>query len=355
MPLRHAEARGKRCAMPNDVIEVSILRDSWPEISDWRMTPMVQGANNLILRVGDPAAPTAYVLRVYRNHADQRRLRHELGVMSAVSAMSLPFLIPAPIPTATGDLWRATPLDRATEALVTLWPLVPGAHPQRGDLAQARAAGQALATLDCGLALVSQPIHPQGDAPPPMIERACGILAGVDLPAILRRLPLSAGTAKRILALMEAVAEQAPVVYDSLPHQLIHSDYDPSNVLMDGSHVTGILDFEFSTVDPRVAELGAPLMWWPIAVFGTGAEWPIINSFGCGYVSVLPLAPEEIAALPLMLRIRYVGSMMHRVTRYIGGLTSAEELAQRFESTVARDDWLTENAARLVDDARTWG
>lgn len=336
--------------MNDHTLDVNALRAAWPWAPDWSLAPMTRGANNLTLRVG----ADAYVLRVYSNHADERRLRHELGVLAALRAMDLPFLVPAPIPTVTGDLCRSMTLQDGTMALVTLCPFVRGAHPERRNLAQAEAAGQALGTLDMALARVALPVHPESDMPPPMIERARYAPAEIDIPTVLRGLPLREDTAFHIQGLMAAIAEQAPSILAALPHQLIHSDFDPSNVLMEGERITAILDFEFCTVDARVAELGAPLMWWPVEVFGTGDEWPIIDAFGQGYCGERPLSPAELSALPLILRIRFIGSMIHRIVRHARGLTSLEELTARVESTLWRDSWLAVNERRLVEMAAEW-
>lgn len=336
--------------MDGNPLDLDGLRASWPQVRDWSLAPVTRGANNLTLRAGDN-----YVLRVHRNHANERQLRHELGVTVALAAMSLSFLVPAPIPTATGEIWSRLALADGTEALATLWPFAPGVHPERGNPVQARAAGHALGLLDHTLARVTLPVHPESEMPPQMFERARHAPLDVDIPTILRQLPLRAGTAERILALMASIEEQASAILATLPTQLIHSDYDPSNVLMEGERVTAILDFEFCTVDARVAELGAPLMWWPIEVFGTGDEWPIIDALGRGYFSARPLTEVEIEALPLILRIRYIGSMVHRVARSVRGLTSHQEVSARVESTLWRDGWLAVNEQRLVEMAKGWG
>ena len=337
--------------MDDNPLDLPIPRSSWPQVRNWSLAPATRGANNLTLRVGD----NDFILRVHRNHADERRLRHELGVVMALTTMDLPFLVPAPIPTATGEIWSRVTLADGGDALATLWPFVKGVHPERRNPVQARAAGQALGLLDHTLARVALPVHSESDMPPPMFERALHAPADVDIPTVLAGLSLREGTVERVLALMASVEEVAPAILAALPTQLIHSDFDPSNVLMEGERVRAILDFEFATVDARVAELGAPLMWWPVEVFGTGREWPIIGALLGGYFSARPLTSAETAALPLILRIRYLGSMVHRIMRYVRDLTSLEEVTARVESTLQRDEWLAANTARLVEQAVSWG
>ena len=44
------------------------------------------------------------------------------------------------------------------------------------------------------------------------------------------------------------------------------------------TRVTGVLDFEFCARDLRAMDLAVALTWWPVQHFGTGAEWPIMQT-----------------------------------------------------------------------------
>ena len=46
-----------------------------------------------------------------------------------------------------------------------------------------------------------------------------------------------------------------PELYRSLLQQIVHRDFDASNVLMEGDRVTGVLDFEFAGSDLRAFDL----------------------------------------------------------------------------------------------------
>jgi Ser/Thr protein kinase RdoA (MazF antagonist) len=115
-----------------------------------------------------------------------------------------------------------------------------------------------------------------------------------------------------------------------------------------------VLDFEFSGRDLRVADLATSLRVWPFQVFGTGAEWPLLDAIGRGYVARLPLLPAELDALPALFHLRMIGGLLARLARYERGLMSRERLAERVALTLAHDDWLRQHERRLVDLAHGW-
>ncbi|MEI2663682.1 phosphotransferase enzyme family protein [Rossellomorea sp. LJF3] len=45
-------------------------------------------------------------------------------------------------------------------------------------------------------------------------------------------------------------------VYECLPHQFVHSDYNPGNILMKGWEVSGLIDFERIRTAPRITDIG---------------------------------------------------------------------------------------------------
>ena len=60
------------------------------------------------------------------------------------------------------------------------------------------------------------------------------------------------GKRQRLISGYAWLIERMPDLYATLPQQLAHEDFDPSNVLMEGARVTGVLDFEFCARDLRV-------------------------------------------------------------------------------------------------------
>jgi homoserine kinase type II len=140
-----------------------------------------------------------------------------------------------------------------------------------------------------------------------------------------------------------------PDFYATLPQQLAHEDFDPGNVLMEGTRVTGVLDFEFCARDLRVMDLTVALTWWPVRHYATGAEWSIIAALARGYARHITLADDEIEALPTLFRLRACTSLIHRLGRSRQGLSPQQEALNRAEAAIAREDWVHSNHVRLID------
>jgi homoserine kinase type II len=317
----------------------------------WRFSPLASGTNNLVQVVETPDLDR-YVLRIHGPHRDITHVRYELATVTALRESHLPFLVPTPIPTTSGETVVRVPADDG-ELLATLWPFIPGSHPREHDLDQASAAGQALAELDDALAQVRVPATPDAVA-----RLAYGDLGRYplvdDQRAVLTRLPLDQDSIARLLELVDRARLTIPLLYGALPRQIIHSDFDGSNVLLEGNRVTGVVDFEFSHTDLRALDLVIALWWWTASSLGSGSEWEIADAFGRAYVSRQPFLPAEVEALPSLFQFRSATSLLHGVGRYAQGFASEASLQRRVERIIAWEDWLTAHGAALVWRARGW-
>jgi homoserine kinase type II len=332
-------------------VEFSSLSRHWPIPGPWQMRPLAGGTNNLIQLVETDAG--RYVLRIYQNHADLKRLRYEHAVLDRVQAAKHPFQVPAPIPTRSGETIVRLPGENG-EALAVLSRFLPGSTPDRENLEQTWAAGQALAELERALGMGEPPTGPDLAGPPPIGDLRGRLWLDDDPFEMLRRLPLDTETRPRLISLLQQTLDAIPRLYATLPQQLIHADYDPGNMLMEGNRVTGVLDFEFSGVDLRVMDLANALMWWPSDLLGTGKEWSVIEAFGRGYAAQLPLLPVEVEAIPAIMCLRSVGSLLHRAVRYQQGLSSQEAVLARVSYLFWREDWLRANQDELLRRALRW-
>jgi len=330
-------------------MDFDALASAWPALAPRRLTPLTRGANNAAYLVD--ADSGRYVLRIYRNHADSARLDAEYQILFALQSAGLPFAVPAPIFTADGQCHTYhTDADNKSH-LAALFPWLPGDHPDRQDTAAAFGAAVALGQLDQALAALSLP---RDQVPVPLGDFMRRYPTLADLPRMLATLTSDAAAIDRIANLYHQLSEKLPALYASLPCQMVHSDYAPSNILMEGTRVTAVLDFEFCTHDLRALDLTVALSWWPIELLGSGQEWPLIIALGTGYASQIHLTDDEIAALPTLLQMRSMSSLLHRMTRYTQGLDSADFLRQRIAQTLWREDWLASNRETLLRLAVGW-
>lgn len=332
-------------------MDLSGLLELWDVVGPWRLGALADGTNNLVYRA-ESAAGGGYVLRVYGNHADAERLRFEHSVLAGLDAVGLPFAVPAPVRTRTGETFAHVMTEDGNEALATLTRLIPGAAPESANLEQAVAAGEALGLLDEALPQIGTVDGEQG-----VSWRSYGDLEHChplvpDPRGAIGELPVAEETRTRLAARYDWLMEQIPDIYATLPRQLVHEDYAPDNMLMDGARVTGVLDFEFCTRDVRVMDLTVALSWWPVRQLGTGDEWPIIEAVSRGYGRRVVLAAEEIGALPALYELRAYTSLIHRLGRYRAGVSPMEAVVGRAHAALKREEWLRANGERLKETVR---
>ena len=330
-------------------MDFDALASAWPALAPQRLTPLTRGANNAAYLVD--ADSGRYVLRIYYNHADSARLDAEYQILFALQSAGLPFAIPAPIFTADGRYHTYLTDSDNKGRLAALFPWLPGDHPDRQDTAAAFGAAVALGQLDQALAALS---WQRDQVPAPLGDFVRRYPTLSDLPRMLATLTSDAAAIDRIADMYHQLSEKLPALYASLPCQMVHNDYAPSNILMVGDKVTAVLDFEFCTYDLRALDLTVALSWWPIELLGSGQEWPLITALGTGYASQIQLTDNEIAGLPTLLQLRSMSSLLHRLTRYTQGLNSADFLRQRITQTLGREDWLASNRETLLHNAATW-
>ena len=323
------------------------FREIWPIPGPWSMRPIIQGINNLTQIIDSPSG--RYILRTYDPDRPLERVRYELTILSYLQQKNLPFHIPALIPTVTGETFAVL-----SGAMVTLSPWLSGSPPQNLNLGQAYSAGQALAELVKALAEIEieltadvAPFSPSGD-----FEAWAGV--EIDPANLMQELPLTKEEQKQILRLLDESQARTPSLYQALPQQIIHRDYDQSNILMDGNLVTGVLDFEFCGPDLRIIDLAYALSQWPGGWWNTGNEWNIIDAFVQGYLRGQILRLEELEALPAIVRLRFTTGLFFRLGRYMRGLETPESVLERVRETLITETWLEMHEEELLRCVHTW-
>jgi homoserine kinase type II len=101
--------------------------------------------------------------------------------------------------------------------------------------------------------------------------------------------------------LRSELALQAEHCFDHLPQGVIHADLFRDNVLLNGDHVGGFIDFYYACNDVLAYDLAITLNDWCVTELGD------IDSLRAkallhGYQTVRPLGLDEIAAWPVLLR-----------------------------------------------------
>lgn len=320
------------------------LLSRWPIASPWTIRPQSGGINNDTRFVQTPAG--SYILRIYGATRDLAKIRFELAVMAELGRQGLSFAVPAPIPSRSGDPIVLT----ESGAPATLAPVIPGVPAGRGSLAQAYPIGSALGELTRAFAGVHVPA-------PPGWQQTYGDLApcpDVDPLRVPGQAPVAPEQQARLARLVREVQAQVPAAYATLPRQIIHGDFVPYNVLMDGTRVSAVLDFEIALYDLRALDLAMALATCGGGRWHTGTEWEMLAAFCRGYFSRMTLLPEEIAALPFLIRLRRCVTFLHMTGRYLRGEAPVEIALHGAEGALMLDEWVERHGTELVARVNSW-
>lgn len=301
--------------------------DSAPDLRPWGLPPPdtaatpASGTNNHVQLL--TCAGHRFVWRRYQNlRIEQVRREHRL--LSGLAEAALPFGVPCPLRTRDGD---TLVVDGA--GAIELYELIRGRRPeQRGpDIAL---VAQAFGLLHNALASLPRELAPHDWEGTTL----GGVHPGVPDPSQLTdELAAHGATAAQLRWWRSASEADAGCVAAQvgLPTQLIHGDVSLSNALLDdGNHhsgdssrVSGLLDFEISGWDVRVADLATGLGSCCKAPW-TDAGKAQIKVFADAYLQVVAMTDAELAMVPNLVRCRLSGSVVWRAGRARQGLSSWE-------------------------------
>jgi homoserine kinase type II len=318
------------------------------------LRPAPSGANNLTWVVECGAA--RYVLRVQLNDFTLDALRWEHALLGRLAGAGLSFAVAAPLPARSGEtlvLARGAGLNGA-DAWAALFPVLPGAHPRAEDREPPLlgALGSALGELDAALARVGAtlgwraiPTYGQLDRIHPLVP---------DPYALPEDVGLSADELSALYRVIRSTWEAVPQLYATLPQQVIHSDYVDGNVLVLDGRVSAVLDFEFADRDLRAMDPATALYGMARGPWRPGGRWEEIEAVARGYAARQPLRGEEVAALPVLLRLRLVVGILHWMGRWRQGAADPQSVCGGTRAALRLDGWLAAHGAELVERATSW-
>ena len=313
--------------------EQNELQKIWAIPGPWLIAPSPQGAHNQTQVIDTPSGN--YILRRYPVERPSQHIRYELSVLRSLELVKLPFQIPTPLPTVDGEDYAVT-----SDNIVTLSPYLPGQTPKNDNLQHTSAAGQALAELVVTQENVSIDTAPEILPFPPFGDFQAWLGQDNDFLKIIQQLPLTKENRQQLLSLKEEMEAAIPLLYQTLPQQVVHRDYDPSNVLITDNRVSAVLDFEFCGYDLRAADFAFALSQWLNELWYTGKEWAVVDAFGRAYTNRQRLISIELEALPVLFQLRAYTTLLLRLNRYAQELITEAAILHRIQSTLLIRNWV---------------
>ena len=274
---------------------------------------------------------TSWVLKIANAVEDPGVVDMEVEAVRHVARMDPELPVAVPVPTDDGRFVVSLPGPKDGRYLVRLLPFMPGAHVDAADLDLGAIIGIGRTTARLGRALRGF-FHP-----------AAGRMILWDIKHLDELRPhLDAVADPGRRAMVERALERfdrrvAPAL-PGLRAQVIHNDATLDNLLLDGGHVSGIVDFGDMAHTALVLDLTAMLQ---SVLRGRTDVWEAAEAAIRGYGSVIPLEAEEGDLLADLLAARMVQTVLISVWRtaqypdneYIRGwLEPAYELLDALEA-----------------------
>ncbi|WP_369383208.1 phosphotransferase [Streptomyces sp. cg36] len=223
------------------------------------------------------------------------KVRRNLGVLSGLAADGLPVV--AALTTAGGE--RVVDIDGRSYCVL---PWVEGRHVPGTDLTPGEASD-----LGALLARLHQALEGRAPSPVPEPDLVVKVTdAGVATARADRLLALvptdgadpfdraAADALRRRRTLLAAYADQQPSVrMPAALHGWTHGDFQYRNLLRADGHVVAILDWDRLAVRPYAEEVARTAQ----VQFGVDGRFDLerVAAFVCGYRSLIPLSPGELA------------------------------------------------------------
>ncbi len=319
------------------------LLAAWTLPGPWVTRSALAGANNRTSFVTSPAG--TFVLRVYLNAGDPLRILVEHELLTHLAHRSLSFAVPAPIVTRSGATLISMGEDEPRFA--ALFPVISGSEVNPTSFGEISAYGIALGELHKALAK----IEPSSSL---SHERRYGKFTTVhplvpDPIGLIESLGIGPMEKSELTALTAALDQFNAQILETLPTHIIHGDFDASNILLQDGRVSGILDFEFASVGPRAMDIAIGLWSFALALRTERDPWPIMQSFLRAYQQFGRLTPDEITALPTLVLIREVTSLLHWGGRLRQGLTTERDLVRRTRRALHLAEWIQNYRNRFVE------
>ncbi|HOJ10784.1 MAG TPA: phosphotransferase [Clostridiales bacterium] len=168
---------------------------------------------------------------------------------------------------------------------------------------------------------------------------------------------------------LEYILEQAKLVnmhindevYYSLPKLLIHGDYHPANVKYMNGKISGLFDFDWVSLQPRIRDITDGIIYFSskrnenltgnnIFSLATGYIFDLegMRLFIKGYSQnvSLPVLEEEIKNIPYFIRAR----LMHSRVQALKKIPEALSIKMLTEGMKHLLSWIDENQNRLIEN-----
>ena len=156
----------------------------------------------------------------------------------------------------------------------------------------------------------------------------------------------------------EAAAEQVSQGrYSALPHQIVHADWHPGNMLFRGGRVTAVIDYDSLRLQPAITDLANGMLQFSILGGPIDPrEWPAeldedrLSEFISGYEQEFPIEADLLGLLPSLMIEALIAEAV--VTIAATGSFGRLEGFRFLKMILRKVRWLEQNGSRLMAEVQ---
>ncbi|RXZ78821.1 hypothetical protein EBB07_25275 [Paenibacillaceae bacterium] len=139
---------------------------------------------------------------------------------------------------------------------------------------------------------------------------------------------------------MVSEAESSLFRIKTLPTQLVHHDLLIFNLLAEGGKITGVLDFDFISMDIAFMEFAISFNH---VLQESNGSLEMAEAFVAGYSSIRNHAPDETAMLPLLTQIYHLAVLHIYIGQYYAGAKIEQHFNYFLHQFANRMSWLNDH------------
>ena len=261
---------------------------------------------------------TRYLLRRYRTGTQVEKIRFEHALLNELQKRKFKFS-PLVIATKEGKTYVKSGrhlFDQAKKNYAAIFSYLPGKDKYTWDTPFC--SDQELINVAKMLALYHNTIS---DWKSPINWNAPSIIHKIKLmPKQWKRYARNAGISPfdiyflKHFKYLHRILTKIPSkrAYDSMPHLAIHGDYHPGNLKFQNGKVTGVFDFDYSSMDARCLDVGFAIIFFCSSWDETCDGNLLLDRVDTFLVSYQEAAKEIKAIGPLnQLELEYLPEMIH--------------------------------------------
>lgn len=307
----------------------------------WWVAQGESGMNNTTRMV--EAGKERFVLRIYNNHKDTEVVKLEHELLQLLQKKALPFRVPRPVSNSAGE--TVTVSEDGTVA--SLFDYIEGERTDAGKRSHVSELGKAAGALTAALGEV-KPIGKPLYSPYYLLEETYAAMDSGTFSSLSERSDALRARRDAVRGLLNVKAELVGPAkrIAELPRQWIHGDLVFNNTVMLNDAISGVLDFEFCTVDARAMELAVTAV--DMIKPETDDTLDKMLALFAGYSDLVRLTRSEIELLPAMMKLRLLDVALHFAVRFVEGLDKEEVLCGIVDQSAYGCSWVDKHASELL-------